>query len=147
MVTFLILLGTVQSFQLTVYEDKAITDCLRFVRINAEPGDVLFASSYRTINRLRYYASNVGLSGIPIRCTLSPTFGDGQLAHIASLSEEDILWQSTGVPLRLERAWAVFDSKEEYLRIPDGLVKLFEEEFLGSNGESTRVVLYSRPVE
>ena len=68
----------------------ALAQAAEFLKKHTTPGDQIWVACAADLNRLRYYASQVGLSDLWVRCNC--VLGQkGHTVHMASLSGEDVL--------------------------------------------------------
>lgn len=115
---------------------------IKFVAQHAEGGDMVIASSYRTLNRLRYYASEARLDQVRICCLGSPDTTKGHIVHVASLEHDDMISPADAV--YSQRAWFVFDRDEQLPSVPAGMEKAQARTFAGRSDGTWVVALYVR---
>lgn len=138
------LYGTFEQVLRFPLEPPQAARAIQFVAQHAEGGDMVIASSYRTVNRLRYYASEAGLAHARICCLASPRTTKGHVVHVASLKPRDMVSQDEMDGIDLQRAWLVFDRDEELPSAPAGMEKAQEHWFAGRAEGTWVAALYVR---
>lgn len=140
MLCFLTFCGTFQQVLRFPVQPSQARCAIQFVAQRAQDGDVVIASSYRTVNQLRYYASEARLARVRICCFGSPGATKGHVMHVASLQHSDMVSPSDS--LDLQRAWFVFDCDEEIPFVPSGMRKVEERRFAGRTDGRWVAALY-----
>jgi mannosyltransferase len=89
----------------------ALESATAFLRDHYQDGDVVLTGNAYKLNRLRYYAAQVGIPTIHARCFVSPSEFPGHVCHICSLQAEEILWTSLSSELHaFRRVWTLAET-------------------------------------
>jgi hypothetical protein len=138
----LTLCGTFEHVLRFPVEPSRAACAIGFVAQHAQAGDTVIASSYRTLNRLRYYASEARLDHVRICCLGSLPTRKGHVVHAASLNDGDFVSLAEADRPNLRRAWFVFDPGEELPFVPSGLRQADAYRFEGRTDSVWVAALY-----
>jgi hypothetical protein len=94
------------------------------------------------VNRLRYYTTQVGLQRIDVCCSIDSFPKDGHVAHLASLSLDDILWTDPDLlSATISRLWQASD-EDMGPNPPNGMNTSLDISFNGGRGTRYFLVFY-----
>lgn len=63
----------------------------RYLKRQAGPGDLVITRSPRALNKLRYYAEQVGAQGLDVKYAATGAAYDDHFSHLPSLEDEEVL--------------------------------------------------------
>ena len=116
-------------------------EAMRFVQQHYEAGDVIVASSQRTVNRLLYYSSRVGMSNVDVRCVIHEDSG-GHVVHMASLTDNQIIWGDQWSDFTPPRLWHVYDLHEGDPPLIEHMKRVNEKDFTDDQDTHYIATLY-----
>lgn len=119
----------------------AVVEATLFLHQHHQPGDLVLADSPSALNRLRFYASQAGLSSLQARCWGSPLSGGGHTTHVASLSTDEFVdpSASTSSPRRI---WRASESNPGSRAPLPGMSKVLGRRFDGGGTTHYVLILY-----
>ena len=103
--------GSVQFMANVPGELPAIIDMMHLVKKEYAVGDLVVAPAPASLNIVKYYASQSGFEFFDVKCPEPPAGRRGQINHISSLDEGDILGTHGEVPAAVRRLWSVGDGR------------------------------------
>jgi len=126
-------------------EPPAIAKAAGFLKEHYQPEDVVYVPNPIVVNPLRYYAAQVGLRALPVRCTVSAFGHPGHQTHVASLEAQDITWpDAQGTPPVAGRMWQGSEGGGGAGYPCEGMQIILQETFDGGGGTHYRLVLYEK---
>jgi mannosyltransferase len=120
----------------------ALAEAATFLRLQYRDGDVVLSASPGELNRLRYYAAQVGLATIQVRCQLSPFQPAGHIVHLGSLQAEDIQWLGLSSEPRVSgRIWMTGNASVP----PDAKCRVMGQWSFDGDGGGVSLILFECP--
>lgn len=138
--------GAANFGELFTHRTHAAFAAVEFLKTEYALGDLILVEYAADVNRMRYVASRVGLSGLNIQFPRIPFSARGHSVHIASLSYDEILWKPSGIAANLgPRVWTVtFDARGEPT-LPITFDRTAEWPFHGGSKSQVKIVLFRNP--
>jgi mannosyltransferase len=125
-------------------EASALANAAEFLKENYQPVDLVLTDSAHSLNRIRYYLEQQGMTSVVLKCKVPWQAGQGHFTHVASLETEDLWWEEhTAQFVTSGRIWWASESGGSGLDIKEGLRMDLHRTFEGGGTRFT-LVLYCR---
>ena len=92
----------------------------RYLKRQAGPGDVVIARSPRALNKLRYYAEQVGAAGLDVRYAAAGAASDDHFSHLPSLEDREVLRTDPFLDKAPRTIWRLEDTRTAPEPAPPG---------------------------
>ena len=93
----------------------AMLTAVRYLDGHHRQGDVILVQRYAHVNCMRFYAKQVGMSEIDVRCQASAMASPGHTNHISSLDRQDMFIEIQEVTATASRVWVAGTNQSSYI--------------------------------